>query len=140
VLLLRLRLLRAAAMGTGCNDARLPVVALLLPEPLQSSPPASALAPSLPHRAPTFSARPAALLFLPPQASFFHRAVGIAASHKAAQEAAGRRKVAEFRASLSDEAYATWPAELVALKAEIATFARSSPVVGFDAAAMRYKA
>jgi len=127
-------------MGTeGCNAARLLALARLLPEPLQSLPRASALAPSLPHTAPTFSARPAAPLSIPLQASFFHRAVDIARSHKAAQEAAGRRKVAEFRASLSDEADATWPAELVALKAEIATFARSFPVVGFDAAAMRYK-
>jgi len=107
---------------------------------LQSLSHASALASSLPHTAPKFPARPSAPLFVPLQASFFHRAVGIARSHKAAQEAAGRKKVAEFRASLSDEQDATWPAELVALKAEIASLARSFPVVGFDAAAMRYKA
>jgi hypothetical protein len=86
------------------------------------------------------SARPTSPPSVPLQASFFHRAVGIAKSHKAAQEAAGRKKIAEFRASLSDEQDGTWPAELVALKAEIAGFARSFPVVGFDAAAMRYKA
>ena len=73
-------------------------------------------------------------------ARFFERAVAITKAHRAAVEARGLKKVAEFRASLKDDSAAGgWPAELVALRDEVRAFARSFPVVGFDEAAMRYK-
>jgi hypothetical protein len=67
-----------------------------------------------------------------PQASFFSRCVAIAKAHRAACEAKGLKKVAEFRGSLSDKEDATWPAELGPLRKEVIAFARSFPVVGFD--------
>jgi glycine hydroxymethyltransferase len=73
-------------------------------------------------------------------AEFFHRAVGIAKAHKAAVEGKGLKKVAEFRASLKDSDEGTWPEALRALKKDVAAFSQSFPVVGFDAASMRYKA
>jgi glycine hydroxymethyltransferase len=72
-------------------------------------------------------------------AEFFHRAVGITKAHKAAVEGRGLKKVADFRASLKDGDKGTWPAELRALQADVAAFARAFPVVGFDEAAMRYR-
>lgn len=74
-----------------------------------------------------------------PQAEFFHRAVTITKAQKAAVEAKGLKKVAEFRASLKDTDEGTWPAELKTLKADVGAFAASFPVVGFDASKMRYK-
>lgn len=64
----------------------------------------------------------------------------ITKAHKAACDAKGLKKVADFRASIDAENPATWPAGLEALKADITAFAQSFPVVGFDQAAMRYKA
>lgn len=63
-------------------------------------------------------------------ADFFHRAVGITAEHRKAVEARGLKKVAEFRATLSDTDTATWPAALVALKKDVTAFARSFPAIG----------
>jgi len=64
--------------------------------------------------------------------------VAIAKSHKAVCEGKGLKKVAEFRASLLDKDNGTWPAELVALKADVISFARSFPVVGFDEKTAKY--
>ena len=72
------------------------------------------------------------------QAGFFHRAVCIAKAHKAACDAKGLKKVAEFRASMADGDASTWPAGMKALKDDVTAFSRSFPVVGFDGAAMRY--
>lgn len=71
-------------------------------------------------------------------AEFFHRAVTITTAHKKTVEAQGLKKVKEFRDSLKDEDAGTWPAELRSLKADIATFSRSFPVVGFEVKSMRY--
>ena len=71
-------------------------------------------------------------------AGFFARAVAITAAHQAACKARGATKVADFRASLPDADAAAWPAELRALKADVTAFARSFPVVGFDAAEAKY--
>ena len=69
----------------------------------------------------------------------FARAVKIAKEHKQTVEAKGLKKVAEFRASLHDTDTSTWPSALVALKADVASFAQKFPVIGFDATTMRYK-
>ena len=53
-------------------------------------------------------------------------------------DADGLKKVSEFRSTLRDDDAGTWPAELKALKAEVVDFARSFPVVGFDAATAKY--
>jgi len=72
----------------------------------------------------------------PPQAEFFKRAVAVTKSHRATVEAKGGKKVADFRNSLRDDDGGSWPAELAALKRDVVAFARSFPVVGFDAAAL----
>ena len=72
-------------------------------------------------------------------AEFFHRAVAITKTQKAAVEAKGLKKVAEFRASLHDNDNGTWPEDLRKLKKDITTFSRKFPVVGFDQSTMRYK-
>jgi hypothetical protein len=74
---------------------------------------------------------------IPSQADFFHRAVTITRAHKAACEAKGLKKVAEFRESLKDGQPETWPAELVALRKEISAFATQFPAIGFEEAKMR---
>ena len=63
-------------------------------------------------------------------AGFFHRAVQIAAAQKAAVEARGLKKVADFKASLPDADGGAWPEPLRALKADVTAFARTFPVVG----------
>ncbi len=72
------------------------------------------------------------------QAEFFTTAVSIAKSHKAECEKKGLKKVVEFRASLRDDDAGTWPEQLKALKAQVLQFARSFPVVGFDAKTAKY--
>jgi glycine hydroxymethyltransferase len=73
-------------------------------------------------------------------AGFFARAVKITAAAKAAADARGAKKVAEFRATLpdADPEKKLWPAELHALRADVVAFARSFPVIGFDAATAKY--
>jgi glycine hydroxymethyltransferase len=76
-------------------------------------------------------------------AAFFARAVEITKKHKTTCEAKGLKKVAEFRSSLPDNGDSksgSWPEGMSQLKDDIAAFARSFPVVGFDASKMRYKA
>ncbi len=65
--------------------------------------------------------------------------MGITKTQKAVVEGKGLKKVADFRASLHDNDNGTWPEELRKLKADVSAFARSFPVVGFDASAMKYK-
>ena len=73
-------------------------------------------------------------------AGFFERAVAITKAQRAAVEARGLKKVAEFRDSLKDgDADGAWPPALTQLAREVRAFARSFPVVGFDEAAMVYK-
>ncbi len=74
----------------------------------------------------------------PLQADFFARAVAIAKAHKTVCEAKGLKKVAEFRGSLQDKDNGSWPKELTALKADVVSFARSFPVVGFDEKTAKY--
>ena len=64
--------------------------------------------------------------------------MSIAKSHKAECEKKGLKKVVEFRASLRDDDAGTWPEQLKALKAQVLQFARSFPVVGFDAKTAKY--
>jgi glycine hydroxymethyltransferase len=72
-------------------------------------------------------------------AKFFERAVAITKAHKAALDAKGLKKVAEFRASLDYDKVSAWPAEMVALQKDITKFAQSFPVVGFNEQTMKYK-
>lgn len=65
--------------------------------------------------------------------------MAITKSQKAILDGKGLKKVSDFRASIHDTDTGSWPAELVALKKDIGAFAQEFPVVGFDAAAMRYK-
>jgi glycine hydroxymethyltransferase len=73
-------------------------------------------------------------------AAFFSRAVAITKAFKAVCDAKGAKKVADFKAALpdSDAARTAWPAELHALKDDVRAFARSFPVIGFDAATAKY--
>ena len=73
-----------------------------------------------------------------PQADFFTTAVAIAKAHKAECEKKGLKKVAEFRASLPDKDDGAWPEALRKLKQDVLSFARSFPVVGFDASKAKY--
>lgn len=66
--------------------------------------------------------------------------MAITKAQKAVLDGKGLKKVSDFRAAIHDsEASGTWPAELAALKKDIGAFAQEFPVVGFDAASMRYK-
>ena len=57
---------------------------------------------------------------------------------KAAADAKGLKKVSEFKSTIPDHDDGSWPAELKALKADVVAFARSFPVVGFDAKTAKY--
>ena len=72
------------------------------------------------------------------QAELFSRAVAVAKAQKVVCEGKGLKKVAEFRASLADKDDGSWPKELTALKADVVSFARSFPVVGFDEKTAKY--
>ena len=72
------------------------------------------------------------------QAKFFGTAVAIAKAHKAECDKKGLKKIVEFRASLQDGDNNTWPEALRALKAQVLSFARSFPVVGFDEKTAKY--
>ena len=72
------------------------------------------------------------------QAGFFHEAVTITKAHRAVVESRGLKKVADFRASLHDTDTSVWPPALLKLKAAVTAFARTFPVVGFDARTMRF--
>ena len=73
------------------------------------------------------------------QATFFTKAVEITKTLKAAADAKGLKKVSEFRSTLKDNDNGSWPAELKALKSEVTTFARTFPVIGFDAKTAKYQ-
>jgi hypothetical protein len=64
--------------------------------------------------------------------------VGITKAQKAVVEGKGLKKVADFKASISDSDRATWPAGLSLLQKDVAAFASSFPAVGFNSHAMRY--
>ena len=105
---------RALAEWRGCAPSALP------PLPLCT--------PTLPPPPPAFAA----------QAKFFGTAVAIAKAHKAECDKKGLKKIVEFRASLQDGDNNTWPEALRALKAQVLSFARSFPVVGFDEKTAKY--
>ena len=90
------------------------------------------------HAHATHTPAPARHTKHPLQAQFFATAVSIAKSHKAECDKKGLKKIVEFRASLRDDDAGTWPAQLKALKAQVLEFARSFPVVGFDAKTAKY--
>ena len=58
--------------------------------------------------------------------------MAITKAHRAACDAKGLKKVAEFRGTMADGEEAGWPEGLRALKAEVTAFARGFPVVGFN--------
>jgi hypothetical protein len=64
--------------------------------------------------------------------------VAIAKAHKAECDKKGLKKIVEFRASLQDGDNNTWPEALRALKAQVLSFARSFPEVGFDEKTAKY--
>lgn len=123
-------------MASSCVTCGVPAPRARAGRTLCSRPPGPLPLTALPARA----LRPPPPLSLRAQADFFARAVAIAKAQKTAVEARGLKKVADFRASLHDSDTSAWPPALIALKADVTAFARRFPVIGFDAAAMRYKA
>lgn len=67
---------------------------------------------------------------------FFSRAIEIAQGVSSGLKASGKKKVADFNAEL----LANPPAELEALAKDVKEFARTFPSIGFDEAAMKYRA